>query len=70
MLQSVSFSMKEARGRLKFLLLAMLKIRLDKALWIILSNLEVQHTFEMSNFEGGGRGPAHIASLFQLKLVG
>lgn len=68
MLQSVSFSMKEARGRLKFLLLAMLKIRLDKALWIILSNLEVQHTFEMSNFEGGGL--AHIASLFQLKLVG
>lgn len=32
MLQSVSFSMKEVRGRLKFLLLAMLKIRLDKAL--------------------------------------
>lgn len=69
MLQSVSFSMKEVRGRLKFLLLAMLKIRLDKVLWIILSNLEVQHTFEMSNFEGGG-GLAHIASLFQLKLVG
>lgn len=57
MLQSVSFSMKEVRGRLKFLLLDMLKIRLDKVLWIILSNLEVQHTFEMSNFEGGRPSP-------------